>query len=236
MRTLVARFGRRIGSIFLAGLFAILPLVLTLGLVAWVTGILRGFVGPDTFLGRKLESLGLRFFTDSTVAYIFGWLFVLAGVFALGLVVQLGAKRVFQSLVDAVVLRIPLLRNIYGTSKQLVEMFDRKQESQLKAMSVVFCSFAGTGGPGVLALMPSPERFHLDGRDYHIIIIPTAPVPFGGGLLFIPVEQVRPASISLDAMMSIYVSMGVTTPQFLGLSTGSEGVPPEHKAQEGIGK
>jgi len=217
MRGLVSRFGRRIGSIFLAGLFAILPVVLTVGLVVWVTGFLRGIVGPDTFLGGKLQSLGLKFVTDETGAYIFGWPFVLAVIFGLGLLVELGARRLFQRLIDAVLLRIPLLGNVYETSKQLVEMFDRKKGSQLQAMSVVFCSFSGAGGPGVLALMPSPERFHIDGRDYHVVIIPTAPVPFGDGLLFMPVEQVRPAGLSLDAMMSIYVSMGATTAQFVGL-------------------
>jgi uncharacterized membrane protein len=111
-------------------------------------------------------------------------------------------------------LRIPLIGSIYGTSKQIVDMFDRKKGSELKGMSVVFCSF-GDGGPGVLALMPSPERFRIDGRDYNVVIIPTAPVPFGGGLLFMPVEMVRPSSISVDGLMSIYVSMGVTTAQFL---------------------
>jgi uncharacterized membrane protein len=82
-------------------------------------------------------------------------------------------------------------------------------------MSVVFCSFSAGGGPGVLALMPSPERFRIDGRDYHVVIIPTAPVPFGGGLLFMPVELVRPSSISVDGLMSIYVSMGVSSGEFL---------------------
>ena len=71
------------------------------------------------------------------------------------------------------------------------------------------------GGVGVLALMPSPERFCIDGHDYHVVIVPTAPVPFGGGLLFMPVESVKPAEMSVDGLMSIYVSMGVTTPQFM---------------------
>ena len=119
-----------------------------------------------------------------------------------------------HKLTDAVLKRIPLISNIYGTSKQLVEMFDKKNESELKAMSAVFCQF-GKEGPGVLALMPSPERFRIDGRDYHVVIVPTAPVPFGGGMLFMPAESVKPANMSVDGLISIYVSMGVTTAEFL---------------------
>jgi len=47
------------------------------------------------------------------------------------------------------------------------------------------------------------------------VIVPTAPVPFGGGLLFVPVEQVVPAGMSVDAMMSVYLSMGVSLPEHL---------------------
>jgi uncharacterized membrane protein len=215
MQKIVSTWLHRLGSCFLAGLLAILPVVLTVAIVAWVAGFIRGYVGPGTLFGGALEALGLKFGSDGTFAYAVGWVVVLGTVFLLGVLVQLGAQRFFQWLLDAALLRIPLIGNIYGTSKQIVDMFDRKKGSDLKGMRVVFCSFSTEGGPGVLALMPSPERFHIDGRDYHVVIIPTAPVPFGGGLLFMPVEMVRPSSISVDGLMSIYVSMGVTTAQFL---------------------
>jgi len=66
-----------------------------------------------------------------------------------------------------------------------------------------------------LALMPTPERFWIDGRNYRATIIPTAPVPVGGGLIFVPADGVKPADVSVDSFMSIYVSMGVTAKQFM---------------------
>ncbi len=216
MQHVVTSIWQRVVRWFLAGLLAVLPLVLTVAIVVWVAKFLEGFVGPNTLLGRVLEAVGFKFGSNNTTAaYLIGWAFVLATIFLLGVVVDMGAKRLLQRLVDAIVPRIPLVGSIYGTSRQLVDMFDRKQESELKAMSVVFCFFGSDHGPGVLALMPSPERFPINGRDYHVVIVPTAPVPFGGGLLFMPVESVKPADMSVDGLMSIYVSMGVTTPQFL---------------------
>ncbi len=218
MQKLMSTLWRRIMGCFLAGLLAVLPLVLTVAIVVWVTSFVKDFIGPETFLGRTLKSLGAKVGPEDqnqTVAYVIGCMLVLATVLVLGLIVELGAKRYLQRLVDALIKRIPLVGNIYGTSRQLVEMFDQKNDSDLKAMSVVFCFFGKEGGVGVLALMPSPERFHIDGRDYHVVVVPTAPVPFGGGLLFMPVESVKPAEMSVDGLMSIYVSMGVTTPQFI---------------------
>ncbi len=206
---------KRLASVFLAGLLVVLPAVLTIGIVAWVAGFIHGLIGPGTPLGNGLRSLGLHFVTNNAAAYVIGWTFVLAAVFGLGLLVNMGAKRFLQRLFDAVAKRVPLVGGLYGTSKQLVAMFDQKNEAELKAMSVVWCFFGKEAGAGVLALMPSPVRFHIAGRDYNVVIIPTAPVPFGGALVFMPVESVKPADMSVDGLMSIYVSMGITTPQFL---------------------
>ena len=37
-------------------------------------------------------------------------------------------------------------------------------------------------------------------------------VPVGGGLLYVPVEWVKPAEMGMDRFTSIYVSMGITPP------------------------
>lgn len=206
---------KRLAGCFLAGLLAVLPAVLTLGIVVWVAGFVHRLIGRGTVVGNGLKSLGLNFVTNSTAAYVIGWAIVLIAIFGLGLFVQMGAKRFLQRLFDAVASRVPLVGSIYGTSKQLVAMFDRKNESEIKAMSVVWCFFGKEGGAGVLALMPTPERFRVNGREYNAVIIPTAPVPFGGALVFMPTESVQRADMSVDGLMSIYVSMGITAPQFL---------------------
>lgn len=206
---------KRLTRCFLAGLLVVLPAVLTIGIVVWVAGFVQQLIGPGTVIGNGLRSLGLHFVANKSAAYVIGWLFVLAAIFGLGLLTELGAKRFLQRLFDSVAKRVPLLGGIYGTSKQLVAMFDQKNESDMKSMGVVWCFFGKEGGAGVLALMPSPEKFRINGRDYNVVIIPTAPVPFGGALVFMPVESVKPADMSVDALMSIYVSMGITTSQFV---------------------
>ena len=215
MRKAVTKVWQSVMGYFLAGVVAVLPLVITAGVVIWLVGFLEGLIGPTTFLGEQLRTFGLHFSSNTTFAYVIGWLIVLGIVFLLGFLVEMGAKDLFGKIVDAVVSRIPLMGSVYGTSKQLVDMLDKKQQSDLQGMGVVFCIFGKDNGAGVLALMPTPKKFHLAGRDYQVVIIPTAPVPFGGGLFFVPVECVKPAEMSVDGLMSIYVSMGVTAPQYL---------------------
>jgi uncharacterized membrane protein len=46
---------------FLTGLFAILPLVITLWIMNWVASWLRSLVGTDSLIGGGLRDLGLHF-------------------------------------------------------------------------------------------------------------------------------------------------------------------------------
>jgi uncharacterized membrane protein len=205
----------------LAGVFALLPLVITLGVIVWVAGFLQGFLGPDSILGSGIRLLGLHFASDATLAYLIGALVVLGGVYAVGVLVEAGARNLIQRLSDAVLSRIPIVGSIYGTSKQLVGMLDKQADDALKGMKVVFCLFGGEGGAGFLALLVSDERVRIRDRDYQIVIVPTAPVPFGGGLVFVPTEAIQPSSMSAEGLISIYVSMGLTAAQFLPVTTGA---------------
>ncbi len=200
---------------FIAGVFAVLPLVITVAVVMWVVNFLGGFFGPGTVIGGGLRSLGLNFSSNSVLAYIVGWAFVLGVIFLLGMLVELGARRLLQGKLDSLALRIPLLGGVYGTVRQLVGMMDKSQNADLAGMTVVFCNFGQAGGASFLALLASPQSFRIADADYQAVIIPTAPVPVGGGLIFVPVASIHPADITVDAFMSIYVSMGVTGPQFL---------------------
>lgn len=215
MQRIVKRMWARAAAWFLAGLLAILPLVLTVAIAVWVAGLVQGMIGPGTFFGRQLESLGMHVVSNATLAYVVGWVVVLAAIFGLGISVQFGTARLLNRLIDPVLRRIPLIGNLYSTAGQVVGMLDRSQAADLKGMSVVYCAFGKESGAGLLALMPSPDRYRLGNADYHIVYVPTSPLPMTGGLLFVPVESVQPLDMKVDALMSIYLSMGATGPQFI---------------------
>lgn len=200
---------------FVTGVLAVLPLVITVAIVIYVARIIEGVIGPDTFLGSRLRALGLMFASDTVVAYVIGWIVVLACVFVLGVFLRAGAQKIMQRSMNFIIRRVPVVGNVYGTAEQLVDMLKRKDPSELSGMSVVFCLFGKENSTGVLALMPSPERFRINNQEYNAVIVPTAPVPVGGALLFVPAEFVQRADISVEALMSIYMSMGVTAPQYL---------------------
>jgi uncharacterized membrane protein len=58
-----------------------------------------------------------------------------------------------------------------------------------------------------------PKPILIGEHQYHVVLVPSAPVPVGGCLVYVPVQWVKPADFGVEALMSIYVSMGVVSPQ-----------------------
>jgi len=215
---------RYLARCFVSGLLALLPLAVTLGLLAWLGGFIFRFVGPRAPMGRIFEALGLSLTPDSRLAYLLGWVLTLGFVFLLGVIVERGARKYIAAMFDRLMGRIPLVGNVYSTTKKLVDMVDKKDDTDMKAMSVILCKFGGDRGAAFLALLPSPEIVTLAGAQYRPVLIPSAPVPVGGSLILVPADSVSHTDISVDAFMSIYVSMGVTAPQFLPVEKEKTGV------------
>ena len=154
---------RKLAGPFIAGLLAALPLALTLAIIVWLVEFIHRFVGPNSAFGRTLRSIGLNFVTSEVVAYLVGVGLTLVLIYLLGVLVEAGTKNRWHAWIENVMRAVPVVGSIYNALEKLIRMFEKKDESELKAMSAVMCHFGGEGGIAVLALMPSPEPIHMHG-------------------------------------------------------------------------
>ncbi len=201
--------------IFLAGLLAALPLAATIFIFWWAVGLLIRGLGPNSPVGSVLVRLGLGVTGSEIVGYLFGVGIVLALIFGLGLLVEAGLQRGVARIFEGVLRRIPVVGTVYDLAHKMVGLFAQRDEDGLRSMSPVWCHFGGRGGAVALALLSTPQPVRLGSKAYLALIVPTAPVPVGGGLLYVPEDWVEPAEVGVEALTSIYVSLGVTSPQHL---------------------
>ena len=115
-------------STFLAGLFAVLPIVITVGIMAWVGGVLKAWLGPESFVGKALFQLGLQFVTDPTVASALGWVAVLLAIWLLGALLKSVGKKRIEKTFNAAVERIPLVNVLYRPVAQVVDLLQREAD------------------------------------------------------------------------------------------------------------
>jgi uncharacterized membrane protein len=201
--------------IFIAGLLAALPLAATVAVFWWGASVLVRWLGPDSAIGSVLVQVGLGVTGSEVVGYLMGVGLIMAAIFVLGLLVEVGLQRGLASLLNAVLGRIPVVRTVYDFAQKMTGLLKQRDAEGVRSMAVVWCHFGGVGGAAVLGLQSTSEPVRIGDRTYLAVLVPTAPVPVGGGLLYVPVEWVQPADVGMDALTSIYVSMGVTSAQHL---------------------
>jgi uncharacterized membrane protein len=178
-----------------------------------VAQLLQAYAGPNSLIGRLIVLLGLNLVSSATAAYFLGFLTILGCIFLLGLVVETRLWPLVQTGLDSLISRVPLVSNVYDLSKRFVAIVDRGgNKDSLQSMRPVWCFFGGEGGAAVLGLMPSPEPVQIGEHSYVGLLVPSAPVPFGGALIYVPADWVKPADGGVERLMNVYVSMGVTPP------------------------
>lgn len=221
--------------VFITGALVALPLAATVALCAWAVSLLIHWLGPASQVGGVLSQIGLGVTGSEIVGYAMGIAIVLAGIFALGLLAEAGLQQGINRVLRAVLKRIPLVGSLYDMLHKMVGLFSQGDAPGMKSMSAVWCHFGGPapaheGDPSrvaVLALLSSTKPVLIAGRPHLAVIVPTAPVPVGGGLLYLPAEWVSPADVGIEALTSIYVSMGVTSDQYLRSAGAASSTLPE---------
>ena len=145
--------------------------------------------------------------------YLGGVVFAVALIYLFGLLVQTGLKNLWSRWSDRLFSRVPVVSTVYDAAKKLVDMMEPQDNVELQSMTPVFCSFGGEPGTGFPAFMPTSEVFMIRERAFHVVMIPTAPIPFGGAILCVPKEWVSPMKCGIDGLLNMYMSMGTTVPQ-----------------------
>ncbi|MEP1471593.1 MAG: DUF502 domain-containing protein [Halieaceae bacterium] len=194
------------------GIIALLPIALTLGVLAWIVSLMAGLFGPASPLGALFRNIGWSFGSTEIGAYLGGVLFTLLLVYLLGIFVQLGLRSSWELINNSLMSRIPIIRNIYEASSKVTQLLDRDNKADLRSMVPVMCQFGADASASLPALLPTSETITIKGRECNVVLIPTAPVPVGGAIMYVPKEFVHPLDCGIDGLLNIYLSMGSTVP------------------------
>lgn len=203
MKQSYQNFIHEIKSIFLSGLFTILPLTLTLILFKASFNIIRGWIAPIS----KIEPKCLQ-----NVAYS-EFILVIIFIFLLGVILKFFIlKKIIHLIEEKVFFKVPLLRSVYSGIKQLVHALT--QQDQLSFNKVVLVEFptSGTYSLGFLtgeflSLIPNKESI-----QHYNIFIPTTPNPTTGFFVIVSKEKFSEIDLTRQEAMAIIISGGIIKP------------------------
>jgi uncharacterized membrane protein len=187
-------------SYFLGGILVIVPLIIT-GVVlrflfTKVDGILSPFITQA--LGHKIPGLGLV----ATIVLIF-----LAGFLTANVI----GSRLFK-MWEIFLIRTPLVRTIYGSSRQLIRAIATTDTHSFKQVVLVEFPRKGMYCLGFLTqeigvdLEATPDRLIA-------VYIPSTPAPFSGWTMLFPPDQVIPVDMTVEQGIKFFVSGGIASPE-----------------------
>lgn len=190
---------------FITGLLIWVPL----GITVWVLDALIGAMDqsllllpeawrPQAWLGFRLPGLGVLL----TALTIF-----LTGLLAANLIGQ----RLLR-LWEAILNRIPVVKSIYGSVKQVSDSLLSGSGMAFKKVLLVRYPHAQAWSLAFQTNVPDEVTAKLD-AEHVAVFIPTTPSPVNGFYFYVRRDEVIELDISVDTALKYIVSMGVVAPQ-----------------------
>jgi len=189
---------KTLANIFIKGLLLALPLVITFGLLYWL------FATAEDVLKIPIQSV----LPEGWYITGMGVVSAAAMIFCLGLVVEnFLIKHVFAWL-EKVVEKIPLVKTLYGSAKDLMYFFAGNQHQQLNR--VVSVSFADN--IQLIGFVTSENASLGDQEDLFTVYFPMS-YQVGGYMAYIPKERCTFLDIPVQKAMQQVLTANVKRPQ-----------------------
>ncbi len=188
------RVGVSLRRYFVTGLATLFPVAVTIWILIAIFRVADGLLGR--YLGFSIPGLGLVV----TFLVIIG-----VGVFS----VHLFGRVVFRAL-EVGLSRLPIVRKIYPTVKQLAEFLFNEQSRQAAFRRVVLVQYPRPGAYSI-AFVTNESKTSATGASLTLLtlLIPNPPSPFTGPIIFVPQEDVIPLDLSVEDAVKLIVSGGV---------------------------
>lgn len=207
----------RVRTTFFAGLLAIIPLIVTVAVTAWLFDLLTNLI-PRVL--EQIPSSAVQIMLDNRFAAfgirVFGLIALILCIYVVGLVARNVVGRRILRFLEGVLLRVPLVRTIYTTVQQIGHaLWSSSDTGMFRQVGLVEYPREGVYAIGFVTAQASTEINYRTREDLLSIFVPTTPNPTSGYLLLYRREDVIILDMSVADGMRLVISGGVVNPPFM---------------------
>lgn len=204
--TLLSRMKNNFRMYFIRGLMALVPI----GVTIYVLIVCYNFTAAHLVPYIKKYWLPMP---EYAVIALSVFLFF-SMLYVIGVVAAAVVGRRLIGLVDALLHRIPLVKTVYGASKQLVRTVSN-QDAGANYQAAVYVDFPR---PGVKTIAFVTGMVHVEGEgECYKVFVPTTPNPTSGYLEVINPKFVYQADLSVEDAVKMLMSAGIVAPPVLAM-------------------
>ena len=189
----------RIRRTFVAGLFASVPLAATVFIIWYINAKTIGIT--EWLFNRPIPFLGV--------------LIALAAIYLTGMITTSLLGRILLRMLDAVLVRLPIIRQLYLAWKQIALTPDGTEGTFSRVVLIpdesgVRRQMGFTSGRVVKSTPP-----------YYCVFVPSCPNPVNGRLFFVPIDQCLFVEMTPEEAFKVILSTGNYVPPLVEASVGT---------------
>jgi uncharacterized membrane protein len=191
-----------------AGIFTLLPLVVTLWILEGIFTALVGiFRGPLTWASHQIHvadppTWGLALCSALATVLLLLLVGALVGNFM---------GRQLLTWLDELMMHVPVVKTIYGATRQLMGAIQSGQGGSFKDVVLVEWPNPGSFTLGFVASRDCSWAIP-GGQTMIAVYVPTSPNPTSGYVVMMEASRVRPVNLNADQALTWAVSGGVVVP------------------------
>jgi uncharacterized membrane protein len=138
-----------------------------------------------------------------------GVIIAVAGITLLGAMAANLFGRFIVNTSETLLTRVPLVRSIYGGSKQIFNQIAAPDRTSFQEAVLVEYPNPGVWTIGFITTTEVDPSIAAHGTNIVAVYIPFAPIPTSGFLLYLPRTSLRPLGIGPDEALKRVISLGL---------------------------
>ncbi len=193
-------------KLIIAGLLVWLPLAATIIIVKLFIDLMDKTIlllppefRPENVLGFSIPG--------------FGVLLAIAILLFTGIIAANFFGRQLVSFWENILGRIPLVRSIYTSVKQVSTTLLTSDSNSFRQVVLVEYPRKGIWSMGFLTNKGLPAASRMSGESLSSVFIPTTPNPTSGFIIMVPDEDVQALDMTVEEGFKFIISMGVVIPE-----------------------
>jgi uncharacterized membrane protein len=216
VKPLIIRSAKILSRTFLQGLIVFLPIAVTAAIIYWLAALAEDLLG----------ALVRLFIPDEHYTKGLGMLIGILLVFALGLMMKTWATRHLLARAEALMERIPIIKSIYGSIRDLAAYFS-KHGAQSKFQHVVTVSIADN--MRLVGFLTRENATELpgtsDGAEEIVGVYLPMSYQIGGYTVFVPRSAVERMEMSVEDAMRFVLTAGMSSSKDNGAAVAASTAP-----------
>jgi uncharacterized membrane protein len=190
---------KKIGTLFLQGLIAILPIALTIYLIYWLA------TTAESVLGKAIRFVVGNYYVPG-MGVLAGFLIAVG----IGILLKIWIFRKLLSLAETVLQKLPGIKSIYGSVRDLVGFFDASKQKDFDKTVMVSFIDDDTQLMGLVTREDFGDLPEGIGNEETVAVYLPMSYQLGGFTVMVPRNRIRPVNMKVDQAMRFVLTAGVT--------------------------